>query len=32
VVETMRQLNIDQLVVSQSDMIDGIVAQMLEAA
>ena len=32
VVETMRQLSIDQIVVSQSDLIDGIVAQMLEAA
>ncbi len=32
VVETMRQLDINQLVVSQSDMIDGIVALMLEEA
>jgi exopolyphosphatase/guanosine-5'-triphosphate,3'-diphosphate pyrophosphatase len=32
VVETMRQLDIGQLVVSQSDLIDGIVSQMLEAA
>ncbi len=31
VVETMRQLDIDQIVVSQSDLIDGIVFQMLEA-
>jgi len=32
VVETMRQLSIDQIVVSQSDLIDGIVDQMLEDA
>lgn len=32
VVETMRQLDIDQVVVSQSDLIDGIVFRMLEAA
>lgn len=32
VVETMRQLDIDRVVVSQSDLIDGIVFRMLEAA
>jgi len=31
VVETMRQLSIDEIVVSQSDLLDGVVAQMLEA-
>lgn len=32
VVETMRQLDIDQMIVSQSDLIDGIVSEMLESA
>lgn len=32
VVEAMRQLDIDQIVVSQSDLIDAIVFQMLESA
>lgn len=32
VVETMRQLGIDRLVISQSDLIDGVVFEMLEAA
>lgn len=32
IVETMRQLEIEQIVVSQSDLIDGIVFEMLEDA
>lgn len=32
VVETMRQLDLDQLMVSQSDLIDGMVFEMLESS
>jgi exopolyphosphatase/guanosine-5'-triphosphate,3'-diphosphate pyrophosphatase len=31
VVETMRQLHIDELIVSQSDLLDGVAADLLEA-
>ena len=31
VVETMRQLNIEEITVSQSDLIDGVAAEMMES-